>query len=114
MKFGTMLILLVAIVAGGFAAFMARAIIQRQAVGGADRGTTIVVANQGLDFGMVLSPENVTEIPWSSSTLPEGAFKSSADLLKDGRRVGCRKSKRTSPSSPRASPVRGSADPVEL
>jgi pilus assembly protein CpaB len=88
MKFATMLILLVAIVAGGFAAFMARAIIQRQTAQAPLRAeSTIVVAGQGLDFGMVLSPENVIEIPWSSATLPEGAFKSSADLLKDGRRV---------------------------
>ena len=97
MKFGTMLILLVAIVAGGFAAFMARAIIQRQAVVAPTGETTIVVANQGLDFGMVLSPENVTEIPWSSSTLPEGAFKSSADLLKDGRRVVLSKIEKNEP-----------------
>ncbi len=88
MKLGTMLVLLVAIVTGGFAAFMARAIIQRQTAQAPSRAeSTIVVAGQGLDFGMVLSPENVIEIPWSSATLPEGAFKSSADLLKDGRRV---------------------------
>jgi pilus assembly protein CpaB len=93
-----MLILLVAIVAGGFAAFMARAIIQRQtAQAPSVAESTIVVAGQGLDFGMVLSPENVVEVPWSSPTLPEGAFKTSADLLKDGRRVVLSKIEKNEP-----------------
>jgi pilus assembly protein CpaB len=92
-----MLILLVAIATGGLAAFMAKSIIQRQAHAPADAVSTIVVAGQGLDFGMVLSPENVVEIPWSSSTLPEGAFKSSADLLKDGRRVVLSKIEKNEP-----------------
>ena len=98
MKFGTMLILLVAIVAGGFAAFTARSIIQRQAAQAPARAeSTIVVAGQGLGFGMVLSPDNVVEIPWSSSALPDGAFRTSADLLKDGRRVVLSKIEKNEP-----------------
>jgi pilus assembly protein CpaB len=97
-KIGTMLILLVAILAGGIAAFMARAIIQRQSAHApAVAQSTIVVAGQGLDFGMVLSPENVSEVPWSSPDLPEGAFKTSADLLKDGRRVVLSKIEKNEP-----------------
>ena len=98
MKFGTMLILLVAIIAGGFAAFMAKSIIQRQATQAPSRAeSTIVVAGQGLSFGMVLAPDNVVEIPWSSSALPDGAFRTSADLLKDGRRVVLSKIEKNEP-----------------
>ena len=97
MKLGTTLILLVAIIAGGFAAFMVRSIVQRQARAPASAETTIVVAGQGLGFGMVLSPDNVIEIPWSSAQLPDGAFKTSADLLKDGRRVVLSKIEKNEP-----------------
>jgi pilus assembly protein CpaB len=97
MKLGTTLILLVAIIAGGFAAFMVRSIVQRQARAPASAETTIVVAGQGLGFGMVLSPDNVVEIPWSSAQLPDGAFKTSADLLKDGRRVVLSKIEKNEP-----------------
>ncbi len=87
MKFGTMLMLLVAIVAGGIAAFSARTIILKHHVTAGDPQSTIVVASANLNFGTALTADNVTEIPWSASALPQGAFRTKADLLKDGRRV---------------------------
>jgi pilus assembly protein CpaB len=36
---------------------------------------------------MALNRENVTEIPWASGKMPEGAFATRDELFKDGRRV---------------------------
>ena len=36
--------------------------------------STIVVAAAPLTFGTTLNRENVTEIPWASGKMPEGAF----------------------------------------
>jgi pilus assembly protein CpaB len=49
--------------------------------------STIVVAAGPLEYGTVLTEYNLTEAPWESSTVPDGAFKSKADLLKDGDRA---------------------------
>jgi pilus assembly protein CpaB len=49
--------------------------------------STIVVANMALGFGTVLSADNVSEIPWASDKIPEGAFATRDALFKDGRRV---------------------------
>jgi len=49
--------------------------------------TTIVVAAGRLDYGTMLTGDNVTEVSWEPSIVPEGAFKSKADLLKDGQRA---------------------------
>jgi pilus assembly protein CpaB len=40
-----------------------------------------------LAFGTALNPENVTEIPWASGQMPEGAFATKDELFKAGRRV---------------------------
>ena len=48
---------------------------------------TIVVAAGPLEYGTTLTDDNVSEVPWESSIVPEGAFKSKADLLKDGARA---------------------------
>lgn len=87
MKFGTMVMLLVAIVAGGVAAFSAKMIIQKHPVSASAPKGTIVVAASTLNFGTVVTDENIVEIPWPADTLPEGAFKSKAELQRDGRRV---------------------------
>src|SRR5262245_9940756 len=83
------IILLLAIAMGGIAALLAHNWLQSRArastVGVSSR--TIVVAAQPLGFGAVLSSENLIEIPWAAQALPEGAFVSKGDLLKDGRRV---------------------------
>jgi pilus assembly protein CpaB len=79
------LILVVAIVMGGIAAFLARSWMQSQVQ--TTIATTIVVATRPLNFGEAINADAVTEVPWQASTLPEGAFPSSQALLKDGRRV---------------------------
>ena len=88
MRRGNIVVLLVAIVMGGIAAFMAKNWIQAHATvnPGGPLGT-IVVASAPLSFGVTLSRENVMEIPWAAAQLPEGAFSSRDQLLKDGRRA---------------------------
>jgi len=49
-----------------------------------DPASSIVVAAGPLEYGTTLTDANVNEVPRESSIVPEGAFKSKADLLKDG------------------------------
>ena len=86
MRPNSIIILVVAIVMGGVAAFLARSWLlsrtQATPVGGA-----VVAAAGHLPFGTPLTENNVIEIPWAAKTVPEGAFTSKQALLKDGRRV---------------------------
>jgi pilus assembly protein CpaB len=79
------LILVVALVMGGIAAFLARDYIQSQAhpVSGL---TTAVVAAVPLSFGTVITRDNVVEIAWPGGALPDSVFKSKEELFKDGSR----------------------------
>jgi pilus assembly protein CpaB len=43
--------------------------------------STIVVAATALKFGDVLTADKLREIPWPANSLPEGAFKTSAELI---------------------------------
>jgi pilus assembly protein CpaB len=83
------IILFLAIVMGGIAAFLARNWIEShsRAYAAGDSAGTIVVAAQPLGFGAEVSPDSITEIPWMAKSLPNGAFVAKEDLLKDGRRV---------------------------
>src|ERR1700693_142061 len=74
---------------GGIAAFLARnwLLSHTQPSVAAENPGTIVVASAPLGFGVALTESNIVEIPWASSSLPEGAFATKQDLLKDGRRV---------------------------
>ncbi|MGO9943441.1 MAG: Flp pilus assembly protein CpaB [Rhodoblastus sp.] len=88
MRIGTVLIIIAALFAGVIAALTARTIIRsRSAPAAATAQSTIVVAAQPLEFGAPLTADNIIEVPWASSVIPDGAFTSAADLLKDGRRV---------------------------
>jgi pilus assembly protein CpaB len=89
MRTNNTVVLFLAIVMGGIAAFMARHWLEAHAVTPAvGQGVgTIVVATQPLGFGVALSPDNITEIPWAATAMPEGAFVSKDDLLQGGRRV---------------------------
>ena len=80
-------ILFLALVMGGIAAFLARDWLATHATSNTQTVGTVVVAAAPLGFGAQLTPDNVTEVSWSSSTLPDGAFATVKDLLKDGRRV---------------------------
>ncbi len=59
--------------------------------------STIVVAAGPLEYGTTLTDDNVSLAPWESSIVPEGAFKSKADLLKDGERAALTSMKRNEP-----------------
>jgi pilus assembly protein CpaB len=85
-----LIILVIAVLMGGAAAFLARewlashvgtvAVVEPQT-------GTIVVASASLSYGTPITPDTVTEISWPSKVLPDGAFASVQDLVKDGRRV---------------------------
>ena len=80
-------ILAVAVVLGVIAAILARNWLASHA-GPSQAGVgTIVVAAAPLAFGAQLTVDNTTAIPWSTAVLPEGAFATKEDLLKDGRRM---------------------------
>src|SRR5262245_21810809 len=48
---------------------------------------TIVVAAKPLRYGHQLSAESMREIAWPQGVLPQGAFSSINDALKDGNRI---------------------------
>src|SRR5882672_5522673 len=74
---------------GGIAALWSRYWLVSRSHMSADAAPigSIVVAAKPLAFGAVVTADNVTEIPWAAASLPEGAFATKDDLLKDGRRV---------------------------
>src|SRR5882757_4555071 len=74
---------------GGVAALWSRywlASHSHMAAGAAPIGS-IVVAAKPLASGVTVTADNIAEIPWATATLPEGAFATKDDLLKDGRRI---------------------------
>ena len=89
MRKGNVFILILAIAMGGVAAFMARNWIASQAGPGAGQRSPARSSWRRCRsaFGTALSRENVTEIPWPSGSMPEGAFATRDELFKDGRRV---------------------------
>ena len=87
MRTNSVIILVVAIVMGGIAAFLARNWMLTRGVASPSADTTIVVATTPLGFGATLTAENTTEIKWAARTIPEGAFATRQDLLKGGRRI---------------------------
>ena len=89
MRFNSILILAIAIVMGGIAAFLARnwLISRTQATATATTNTVVVAAAKPLAFGTPLTDDAVVEIPWAANAVLEGSFASKQALLKDGRRV---------------------------
>jgi pilus assembly protein CpaB len=83
------IVLFLAIVMGGIAAFLARNWIEShsRALAAGDSVGTIVVAAQPLGFGAEVTADSVTEIPWIAQSLPDGAFLGKDEILKGGRRV---------------------------
>ena len=86
MRKGNLFLLLLAIAMGGVAAYLAQEWIAAHAVP-APKSGTVVVAAVPLTFGTALTNENLTEISWASGKVPEGAYATRDELLKDGRRV---------------------------
>jgi pilus assembly protein CpaB len=87
MRRNNLVILVVAIVLGGIAAVLARNWLASHAGSRQANFGTIIVARAPLNFGAQITAENITEIPWSTTILPEGAFATKDSLLKDGRRL---------------------------
>ena len=87
MRLSSILSLGVAIVLGAAAAFLARGAIQGGSVAAVASSATAVVASEPLAFGVALTADNLREIQWPSNNVPDGAFSTITDLLKDGRRV---------------------------
>src|SRR5262244_914584 len=89
MRSNNLIIIIVAIAMGGGAAYLARSWIQAQLDASAAHqpATHVVIASEPLAYGAALTSDNVTEIPWFTKMLPEGAFASKDDLLNGGRRT---------------------------
>jgi pilus assembly protein CpaB len=89
MRKSSVIILVVAILMGGSAAYLTRSWLkdQTRASSSSQPVGTIVVAAESLAYGTTMTPDNVVEIPWFSNALPEGAFAVKDDLLTGGRRV---------------------------
>jgi pilus assembly protein CpaB len=85
----SLFILFLALVMGGLAAFLARNWLESHARASAatEQFTTIVVAAKPLGYGVAITDDNVMEIPWAAKALPDGAFTTKDEILKDGRRV---------------------------
>ena len=81
MKTTTVIIMVAALLAGLVAAFMVRSLVGRskEAV-----GTKLVVAAKNLNYGSSVTADDLQEIAWSSSEVPEGAFQSIAEIVKNG------------------------------
>jgi pilus assembly protein CpaB len=89
MRTGSIVITIAAILMGALAAFLATMWLRSQSrLAGEQPTQTIVVATAPLGLGTALSDSNVSEIPWAAgATLPDGAFATKKDLLKDGKRI---------------------------
>src|SRR5271166_3904105 len=81
-------ILLIALIFGALAAFLARSWLQSHSERTVVKeAATIVVANKPLAFGSPILPEDLREAPWPADSKPEGSFAHAQELLKDGRRI---------------------------
>jgi pilus assembly protein CpaB len=89
MRSNNVIMIIVAIAMGGGAAYLARSWLQDQLDASAvhQPATHVVIAAEPLAYGAAVTSDNVTEIPWYTKLLPEGAFASKDDLLNGGRRT---------------------------
>lgn len=81
-------ILVVAVILGGLAAFLARSWLQSHSVRtDAQKTVPILVATDTLAFGAPIGAKDVREVAWPAQLSPEGAFANFAELTKSGRRI---------------------------
>ena len=80
------IILIVAIAMGGYAAYLAHSWLNAR-MNTYQPGGHVVIAAEPLAYGTAVTADNVSEIPWYANTLPEGAFATKDDLLNGGRRT---------------------------
>jgi pilus assembly protein CpaB len=90
-------ILVIAIVMGAIAVFMARSFILGQSQESTTAVRKIVVAAMPLEIGMVFAPHHVTEISWGGSSLPDGAFTSKTEFFAGGKRFALQSIARNEP-----------------
>ena len=96
---GTLIMLLVALLFGGLAVFIAKVWLSNQQAQAVNQPASpqivkidtekIVVAKSELNFGQPLTPEVLGEVDWPKDALPDGVFTSMDELTKnkDGARV---------------------------
>lgn len=93
---GTLIMLLVALIFGALAVFIAKTWLANQQVQAVQQAAPqvvkvetqkVVVAKKELHFGEPLSPESVGEVDWPKGATPDGSFASIAEMTKDGARV---------------------------
>src|SRR5271165_731948 len=81
-------VLLISLLLGGMAAFLARNWLEKHSGPVArEENTTIIVASGPMAFGATITAGDVREIHWPANARPEGAFSTADELLKDGRRI---------------------------
>ena len=83
----SIVILFIALVMGGAAAFLAKNWLQSHSAPSAAAESVIVVANRALSFGAPMTTNDVREIPWPANAIPDGAFTNVQALVKDGPRI---------------------------
>jgi pilus assembly protein CpaB len=92
-----MFILVIAIVMGAIAAFLARSFIQGQSQVTNSTVRTIVVASVPIDVGVIITPNHIAEISWGASILPEGAFGTKEEFFAGIRRFALQPIARNEP-----------------
>jgi pilus assembly protein CpaB len=92
----TVIMIVIAVLFGVMAVFLAQSWLHSQAEIRArsmqashrpPAAQTIVVAARPLRYGHQLAAESLREIPWPEGVLPQGAFATVPDVLKDGKRI---------------------------
>lgn len=94
-RVGTLIMLLVALLFGSLAVFLAKTWLASQQVPVTQvapppekiQTETIVIAKKDLNFGEPLTPDVLSEIDWPKGSKPDGSFATIADINKDGNRV---------------------------
>jgi pilus assembly protein CpaB len=89
MRTNQFITIVVALAMGAGAAYLARSWLQLQlnASASSQPAGHIVIAAEPLAYGVALTADSVSEIPWYTNALPDGAFASKDDLLNGGRRT---------------------------
>ncbi len=83
-----LVILIVAVILGGLAAFLAKSWLQSHSSHAiAQKTVPILVANDTLPFGAPIAAKDVRQVDWPTQSSPEGAFANFAELTKSGRRI---------------------------
>jgi pilus assembly protein CpaB len=87
MRSNNVIIIIVAIAMGAGAAYLAHNWLQAQMNAAYQPPGHIVITAESLAYGAAVTADNVSEIPWYTKTLPEGAFATKDELLNGGRRT---------------------------